>query len=140
MNLDFVCLNFTGFFFYSIYNSQGYFISTDQTGEVDFNDCIFSYHAAFATLVCVYQALIYPKGKNTVHLPTKILLALMWSFVIVYGFFNEVEFSIFQHSLKNFIKVHPHLGVFSFMGYFKVLITLIKYLPQMYWNYVRKST
>lgn len=26
------------------------------------------------------------------------------------------------------------------MGDFKLTITLIKYLPQMYWNYVRKST
>ena len=88
MNLDFVSLNFTGFFFYSLYNSYGYFINTHQTGEVDLNDCIFSYHAAFATLVCAYQAVIYPKGDNRVHLPTKIVLGFMWTFVIVYGIFN----------------------------------------------------
>lgn len=26
------------------------------------------------------------------------------------------------------------------MGYFKLLISTLKYLPQMYWNYQRKST
>lgn len=26
------------------------------------------------------------------------------------------------------------------MGYFKLVISTLKYLPQMYWNYKRKST
>jgi cystinosin len=26
------------------------------------------------------------------------------------------------------------------MGYFKIAITTLKYLPQMYWNYKRKTT
>jgi cystinosin len=26
------------------------------------------------------------------------------------------------------------------MGYFKLCISTLKYLPQMYWNYQRKST
>ena len=26
------------------------------------------------------------------------------------------------------------------MGYFKLAISNLKYLPQLYWNYVRKST
>lgn len=26
------------------------------------------------------------------------------------------------------------------MGYFKIVITNLKYLPQIYWNYKRKST
>lgn len=34
----------------------------------------------------------------------------------------------------------PKLGVVSFMGYFKISISFLKYLPQMYWNYKRKST
>ena len=45
-----------------------------------------------------------------------------------------------QNYLKDFISVHPHMGVFSAMGYCKVAITLIKYIPQIYWNYERKST
>ena len=28
----------------------------------------------------------------------------------------------------------------SFMGYFKLVISFLKYLPQFYWNYKRKST
>ena len=33
-----------------------------------------------------------------------------------------------------------NLGVFNFMGYFKLAISNLKYLPQLYWNYKRKST
>lgn len=38
------------------------------------------------------------------------------------------------------IHVEPRLGVISFMGYFKLAISTLKYLPQFYWNYKRKST
>lgn len=31
-------------------------------------------------------------------------------------------------------------GVVSLMGYFKLSISFLKYLPQFYWNYQRKST
>ena len=34
----------------------------------------------------------------------------------------------------------PSLGVISFLGYFKLCISTLKYLPQFYWNYERKST
>ena len=36
--------------------------------------------------------------------------------------------------------VPNHFGVFTLMGISKVIITGVKYIPQLYWNYVRKST
>jgi Na+-driven multidrug efflux pump len=84
MNLDFVTMNLTGFIFYSIYSSYGYFFNSDQTGKVDLNDLLFGYHACFATGVCLVQAFIFPRGKNKVHIPTIILLIGMWVFVIVW--------------------------------------------------------
>lgn len=85
MNLDFVAMNLTGFLFYSIYNSYGYFISSDQTGRVDLNDVFFSYHALFATFITVSQICIYPRSNNKVHLPTIIMLSAMWITAAVYG-------------------------------------------------------
>ena len=32
------------------------------------------------------------------------------------------------------------MGVIKLMGYFKLSISFLKYLPQLYWNYQRKST
>ena len=85
MNFDFVAMNLTGFLFYSIYNTYGYFINSDQTGQVDLNDVFFAYHALIATLICVSQALVFPHGVNKIHKPTILLLVLMWGFVVVYG-------------------------------------------------------
>jgi hypothetical protein len=38
------------------------------------------------------------------------------------------------------IQVDSALGIISLMGYFKISISFLKYLPQFYWNYKRKST
>jgi cystinosin len=59
MNFDFVAMNLTGFTFYSIYCSYGYFVNTEQTGQVDLNDLLFAYHALFATLITLIQAFIF---------------------------------------------------------------------------------
>jgi hypothetical protein len=85
MNFDFVAMNLTGFVFYSLYNSYGYFVNSDQTGKVDLNDVLFAYHALFATFICISQIAIYPRGKNRIHAPTIVLLLVMWTFVIVYS-------------------------------------------------------
>ena len=85
MNFDFVTMNLTGFIFYSIYNTEGYFVSSAETGHVDLNDVFFAYHALFATLICVSQIMIYPKGINRVHAPTILLLVSMWTFLMVYS-------------------------------------------------------
>lgn len=138
MNFDFVAMNLTGFIFYSMYNTYGYFIKSDQTGQVDLNDVIFAYHALFATLICITQIAIYPRGKNKLHTPTAAMLILMWTFVLVYATLTIVKVYLTQQT--KVIEVQPSLGVFSFMGYFKLCISTLKYLPQMYWNYIRKST
>ena len=85
MNFDFVAMNLTGFMFYSIYNTEGYFVSSHETGQVDLNDVFFAYHALFATLVCVSQIWLYPKGQNQIHAPTVVMLVCMWVFLMVYA-------------------------------------------------------
>ena len=92
MNFDFVAMNLTGFLFYSIYNTYGYFINSDQTGQVDLNDVFFAYHALFATLICVSQAFIFPHGTNRIHKPTIALLVLMWTFICIYSTLTLVIF------------------------------------------------
>lgn len=131
MNFDFVAMNLTGFLFYSIYNTYGYFVNQDQTGQVDLNDLIFSYHALFATFVTVSQIAIYPHKKNKVHAVTILFLISLWTFAVVYGTLTMP---------LHVISPQPRLGVISFLGYFKLAISTLKYLPQFYWNYQRKST
>jgi hypothetical protein len=87
-----VAMNLTGFTFYSLYNSYGYFVNSEQTGKVDLNDVFFAYHALFATLICCIQISMYPKGRNKIHAPTVILLLVMWSFIIVWSTLTMVFF------------------------------------------------
>ena len=75
--------------------------------------------------------MLYPKGKNMIHTPTIILLVFMWAFLIVY--------STLSMGTK-VLEPHDGFGVFNIMGYFKLAISNLKYLPQLYWNYKRKST
>ena len=35
---------------------------------------------------------------------------------------------------------NPQLNTIYFLGYIKLIITLIKYTPQVYWNWKRQST
>ena len=99
MNFDFVAMNLTGFTFYSIYNSYGYFISEDQTGKVDLNDVLFAYHAIFATLLTLTQVACFPKKNNRIHLPTVLYIVAMWLFLIVWTFLTDVLFFLARDSM-----------------------------------------
>jgi cystinosin len=92
MNFDFVAMNLTGFTFYSIYCTYGYFVNEDQTGRVDLNDLLFAYHAICATLLTLTQVIIYPKKQNKIHVPTIIYLIGMWAFCITWAILTEVFF------------------------------------------------
>lgn len=99
MNFDFLAMNLTGFTFYSLYCSYGYFSGNDQqTGKVDLNDVIFSYHALAITIVTVIQAFVYPQGKNKILKVTIGGLSLMWIFCIVYSCLSMVGFYRLRNS------------------------------------------
>jgi cystinosin len=99
MNFDFLAMNLTGFSFYSLYCSYGYFSGNDaQTGKVDLNDVIFSYHALVITILTVIQAFIFPQGKNKILPITVLGLSLLWVFCIVYSCITMVIFLILRNS------------------------------------------
>ncbi|EGR28750.1 pq loop repeat family protein [Ichthyophthirius multifiliis] len=145
--LDFVILNFTGFLFYSIYTTVGYFTDNPEksgTGDVSIQDVVFAYHACILTIVTLLQTFIYPvkkkklqisyfllikRGNNQVNNITIFSIVSIWTFALTYGSLNG---TVFQANGK--------VSLVSFLGYFKVGITFFKYCPQVYWNYVRKCT
>lgn len=92
MNLDHLWMNLTGFSFYSIYCSYGYFNnnSLSETGQVDLNDLIFAYHALIITMFTVIQSFIYPKGKNKINRLTIGYLILMCVFIACYSILTYV--------------------------------------------------
>jgi cystinosin len=99
MNFDFVAMNLTGFTFYSIYCSYGYFVNTDQTGQVDLNDLLFAYHAILATLITLSQVLFFTKKKNRLHGITLLYLLSLWIFIVVYTILTDVIFLKFREPI-----------------------------------------
>ncbi|KAH9492053.1 hypothetical protein Btru_026650 [Bulinus truncatus] len=94
---------------------------------VQLNDVIFTLHAVFVTLITIFQCIIYEKGGQRV---SKICIALVtgaWLFAL----------ASLVVTLTHTITWLTYLYYFS---YIKLGVTLIKYIPQAYMNFRRKST
>lgn len=137
LNFDFLHLNIVGFVLYSVFNLGLYFIPElreEYTNRyprglnpVQVNDIFFAVHAVILTLVTIAQCYIYEKGDQRVSTTAKVILG-------IFGLFLTI--SIF---LAGFKVIH-WLDFLYYCSYVKLTITLIKYIPQAYMNYKRKST
>ncbi|KAJ3599841.1 hypothetical protein NHX12_033795 [Muraenolepis orangiensis] len=137
LNFDFLSLNITGFICYSIFNVGLFwvpyikeeFLKVNRNGvnPVDANDVFFSLHAVLLCLVYICQAAVYERGGQTVSRISWIILIFCWLFILV-GLFVALG------------GVLPWLSYLYFFSYVKLGITVIKYTPQAYMNYRRKST
>lgn len=137
LNLDFLALNLTGFIAYSVFNIGLFwvedikeeFLKTNPNGvnPVTASDVFFSLHAVLLCLVYICQAACYQRGGQTVSWPARALLLLGWTFALV---------SLFL-AVGHVITWLQYIYYFS---YIKLAVTLVKYVPQAYMNYRRRST
>ncbi|XP_042560765.1 cystinosin isoform X2 [Clupea harengus] len=137
LNFDFLALNLTGFFAYSVFNVGLFwvpyikeeFLEKEPNGvnPVDANDVFFSLHAVLLCLVYICQCVMYEKGGQKVSKVAMFLLAVAWTFALV-SLFVAVAGKI------------TWLDYLYFFSYIKLAVTLVKYIPQAYMNYQRKST
>ncbi|XP_045764556.1 cystinosin homolog isoform X4 [Maniola jurtina] len=137
LNFDFLALNIMGFTMYSLFNCGLYFSEVIQAeyfsrhprshNPVQLNDVFFSLHAAFATLVTITQCFIYEREDQRVSNVGRSILG---------GFVGVI---IITASLGAANKI-AWLDFLYYCSYIKLCITLIKYVPQAYMNYKRKST
>ncbi|CAG2104042.1 unnamed protein product [Medioppia subpectinata] len=138
LNFDFVGLNITGFLFYSFFNCGLFFsrLIQDQFEElnprsvipVELNDVVFALHAVFATAIVIIQCFIYEKADQKVSLLAKGFLVIVWSVSVI---------------LAILVPTTHWFNWLTFLYYFsyvKLSITILKYIPQAWYNYKRKST
>ncbi|XP_074604496.1 cystinosin-like [Brevipalpus obovatus] len=137
LSFNFLALNLTGFLCYSIYNACFYFVPAyrnayhmhhpNETFPILANDVAFSLHALGVTIGTVLQCLIYHRGDQTISIVTIVFLIAVWIGAAVLSVLTVIDkFSLLTH-----------------MYYFstvKLIITIIKYTPQAWYNYQRKST
>ncbi|XP_035219382.1 cystinosin-like [Stegodyphus dumicola] len=140
LNFDFLGLNLTGFIAYSVFNLglryvrevQLEYHSINPTGiiPVEVNDVVFAVHAVFATAVTIGQCFIYERGNQLISKTTVAVLALVWSTAAVFLLLTALEVN--KHT--------PWLSFLYFFSYVKLGVTLTKYIPQVVYNFKRKST
>ncbi|CAK1552854.1 unnamed protein product [Leptosia nina] len=137
LNFDFLALNLMGFTMYSLFNC-GLFFSRDIKLQyfsrhprglipVQLNDVFFSLHAVFATLITIGQCIFFERAGQRVSMTGRGILSVFICVVIVTG----------SLAVARIVEV---LDFLYYCSYIKLCITLIKYIPQAYMNYKRKST
>ncbi|KAL4468847.1 hypothetical protein ABPG72_008774 [Tetrahymena utriculariae] len=133
--IDYLVFNFSGFFFYTIYNVIGYWGDSEAngTGDVEIQDVVFAIHALTLTCVALGQCFYYPRGKNQVTPFCYAATTAMWVFALAYASLDKTVF--------NKDGTWPaKLSLASWLGYMKLAITVFKYTIQVVWNIKRQST
>ena len=139
LSFDFVIYNLLGFIGYTIYTIWGYIDPKIGTGKVSIQDIIFASHAVLITCITIVQIFIYfdktdpnQKVSSTCKM---ICTCLIWGVMQI----------LFIERVLKLYDAHQTDTSFPFnsviyLGWCKVFISLIKYMPQAYFNYSRKST
>eukprot|EP00794_Sanderia_malayensis_P007924 gene7924-8779_t len=137
LNFDFLAYNITGFIAYCVYCiglfwikqvQQEYFAKYGGTViPVAANDVFFTIHAVTLTSVTIFQCFIYERGDQKVSMISKFLVTVAWLFALTSLVLAAVH-------------VINWLTYLYYFSYIKLGVTLIKYIPQAYMNFRRKST
>lgn len=137
LNLDFLALNLTGFIAYSVFNVclfwvdpvKEEFLKSNPNGvnPVTASDVFFSLHAVLLCSIYICQAVFYQRGGQTVSWVARGLLLVGWTFALVSLFLAVAH-------------VISWLQYIYYFSYIKLAVTLVKYVPQAYMNYRRRST
>ncbi|KAF5298134.1 hypothetical protein FQA39_LY02558 [Lamprigera yunnana] len=137
LNFDYLALNLIGYLSFGIFISGLFFISDLQRLyhdryprgliPVKTNDVVYNIHGTFAIIITIIQCFIYEKGEQKISTTAKSILGILGLFCIT------------GCTLLGFHKLEL-LDFLYYCSYIKLLITVLKYIPQAYMNYKRKST
>ncbi|KAJ4957548.1 hypothetical protein NE237_024659 [Protea cynaroides] len=137
LSFNFLVLNLTKHSSYLIYNASLFFSHVVQRqyrnkyghGEmipVAANDVAFSIHAVLLTAISLFQVFIYERGDQKISKICIALTSVAWISAVVCFFIA--------------LPHHYWLWLVSVFSVIQVVMTAIKYVPQAYMNFKRKST
>ncbi|KAJ2162495.1 hypothetical protein GGF46_000626 [Coemansia sp. RSA 552] len=133
LSIDFLVYNVYGFTCYAVFNTAFFFSrrigreyedrNNGHRNLVRFNDLFFSYHALALSLITFAQSFYYKRG------PTQeaSLTARVFFYTTAAGLVLTVLFSSAYNAVY-------------FLSFIKLGCSMIKYMPQAWLNYRRKST
>lgn len=122
-SINFNILNCLGFSFLSVKYLVSFFKNEDS---IMVNDILFAVHALVISLIIQGLILYYPRGKNVLHKSTVYIILIIFISIILYSIIYFFDSNI--------------AGIFDFIGMQKILITIFKYIIQIRFNFIRKST
>ena len=124
LSINYLMLNFIGYTYYSVYNVYGFTYDPPyNNGQIHTSDIIFSVHGLFLTSLHIVLVLYYPRFDNKPKTVWVVCAIMSILFVAGYSFVNP--------NIQDIVLT---------MGIMKVVISFIKYVPQVYLNWFRKST
>lgn len=137
LSTDFVFLNALGHTSYLVYNALLYLYEpvrrayrkthSGRDNVVQFNDLIFSLHAALLALITLAQYLVYKKPNQHVSRSVQLSLAATLTVVVLLAGARR-------------LKLVSWLDIVACASTIKLGVTLTKYLPQIKLNRDRQST
>lgn len=140
LNFDFEIYNLVGFTGYTIYTIRGYIDDNLGTGTVQIQDIFFASHALLITILTLIQILYYYNPKDELQkispLTITIVSVIIWGAILLIIVENGFEYYD-PHVKENRKYIFNSL---VYLGWTKVFISLIKFLPQLISNFRRKST
>ncbi|KAJ6849956.1 putative cystinosin-like protein isoform X1 [Iris pallida] len=137
LNFDYLVFNLTKHSSYLIYNATLFFSPViqrqyhekygfDEMIPVAANDVAFSIHAVLLTAVTLFQVVIFERGNQKVSKTCIAISAAAWIFAAVCFVLAWPK--------------HSWLWLVSSFNTIQVVMTAIKYIPQVVMNFKRKST
>ena len=142
LSFDFVAFNFIKHSSYGTYNVVLYFSKSVQslyrkhfdthTIPVALNDVVFSIHAVALVIVQLCQLNIHERGDQRISFVAMMILACAVLFILVT--------LCIALSGKSAFGMTGWLGFIFGMNNLQLVMTFIKYSPQAYYNWKRKST
>ncbi|XP_020238082.1 cystinosin homolog [Cajanus cajan] len=137
LSLDFEILNFTKHWSYLIYNASLFFSPVIQKqyfqkygyGQmipVAANDVAFSTHAVIVNLIILFQIVMFERGSQKFSNYAIAIVVVVWFSAAVCFFIA--------------LPTQSWLWLISIFNLIQVVMTFIKYFPQAFMNFLRKST
>jgi cystinosin len=140
LNFDFEIYNLVGFTGYTIYTVRGYIDDNLGTGIVQIQDIFFAAHALLISLITIIQILYFydpsDKDQKVSNITITIILVMIWGAILLVIVENGFEYYD-PHVKENRKYIFNSL---VYLGWCKVVISLIKYIPQVVSNFRRRST
>eukprot|EP01064_Diplonema_japonicum_P008790 TRINITY_DN161_c5_g1_i1.p1 TRINITY_DN161_c5_g1~~TRINITY_DN161_c5_g1_i1.p1 ORF type:complete len:344 (+),score=25.45 TRINITY_DN161_c5_g1_i1:43-1074(+) len=146
LSFDFQVLNLVGFLCYSAFTISLFYIEymrdeyrlmyDGSNPSVRENDVVFATHAVVLTAVTCSQIVIYEKGGQRVNPVTWVALVLILIFFLSW----VVELSVNGGNYADRNRPWIWLDFLNGLSWVKLGISVVKYTPQVYLNYRRKST